>query len=256
MPSNEELRQDLSLAFELGRLASEIALPVFQRGVVAKKKPDGSPVTEADVEVERRLVEVLAQRRPGDAVLGEEGGARGASSRRWIIDPIDGTSHFARGQPTWGTHIALEQDGELVLGLITRPVRGEQWWATRGNGAHQGALGSGVSREQLHVSAVTEVQAARVMCWGRDDALIGALLLARDRWVKPTLDGLLELAAGQVDALIDSGGHAWDVAPAVVIVEEAGGRFVDRQGGHRHDLLGGWFTNGPLHAALGGPKSA
>jgi histidinol-phosphatase len=253
MTSSEALSDDLHLAIELGRLASELALPIFRRGVVPKKKSDGSPVTEADVEVERRLVEILAERRPHDAVLGEEGGARGSSRRCWIIDPIDGTSFFAAGQPTWGTHVALEQDGELVLGLITRPVRGEQWWAWRGGGAYRGALGSNMPEERLRVSDVTDAARARVMRWGRDDALCGPLLVKRGRWVDAALDGYLDVANGRIDALIDSDGMAWDLGPAVLIVEEAGGRFVDRDGGRRLDRIGGWFTNGRLHAALGGP---
>jgi histidinol-phosphatase len=248
-----ELSDDLLLSLELGRLASEIALPVFWQGVEARRKPDGSPVTDADEEVEQRLVEVLRARRPGDAVLGEEGGARGESHRRWIIDPIDGTSYFVSGRPSWGTHVALEQDGEVVLGLITRPVLGEQWWALRGGGSHRGALGSSRSLERLRVSATNAAEEARVMRWGRDDALFGPLLVQRDRWEPSTLDGVLELAAGRIDALLDCEGCPWDIAPAIPIVEEAGGRFVDRSGGRRLDLGGGWFTNGRLHELLGGP---
>jgi histidinol-phosphatase len=255
MASSDGLSDDLSLAIELGQLASEIALPIFRRGVVPKKKPDGSLVTEADVEVERRLVEILVERRPHDAVLGEEGGARGSSRRCWIIDPIDGTSFFASGQPSWGTHVALEQDGELQLGLITRPVRGEQWWAWRGGGAHRGALGSTTSLERLRVSESSDAVQARVMRWGRDDALCGRFLIDRNRWVDAAVDGVLELASGRIDALLDCDGFAWDLAPAVLIVEEAGGRFVDRDGGRRLDRIGGWFTNGRVHAALGGPAA-
>jgi histidinol-phosphatase len=143
----------------------------------------------------------------------------------------------------------------LILGIITRPVRGECWWAQRGAGAYRGAIGSNTPIERLRVSGASDAEQARVMRWGRESALLGPLLVERDRWVATTLDGVLELAAGRLDALIDCDGRAWDLAPAVPIVEEAGGRFVDRAGGRRLDLLGGWFTNGRLHEALGGPQA-
>lgn len=233
---------DLELAFALGQLASEVALPLFRQGVVAKKKPDGSVVTEGDVEVERHLLERLARERPGDAVLSEESGARGGSSRRWILDPIDGTSYFASGDESWGTHVALEQDGLLVLGLITRPVAGQWYWATRGGGAFRGALGSTDALEVLRVS--TTAAHARVMSWSHRNTALNASLRERGQWVPPTIDGSLDVASGRIDALFDDTGYPWDLAPIVLLVEEAGGRFIDHEGGHRIDRFGGWFSNG------------
>lgn len=134
MKFSDDLSSDLALALALGERASEVALPLFRRGVVSHQKPDGSLVTEADTEVERHLLALLGEQRPDDAVLSEESGCHGSSTRRWILDPIDGTSFFASGRESWGTHVALEQHGQLVLGLITRPVAGHWCWATRGGG--------------------------------------------------------------------------------------------------------------------------
>jgi histidinol-phosphatase len=255
MNEHHEFSADLALAFALGQLASDVALPLFRRGVAARQKPDGSLVTEADTEVERQLLALLAEQRPDDAVLSEESGAHGASQRRWILDPIDGTSYFAAGQESWGTHVALEHEGELVLGLITRPTTGQWWWAIRDAGAYSSSLGSSTLHERLRVSSTDDPSRARVMSWSRRNAALEAQLRERGQWVQPVLDGPLELAAGRIDALFDDTGYAWDLAPAVLIVEEAGGRFVDPDGGHRIDRFGGWFTNGRIDAALGVSKA-
>lgn len=255
MTPHEDFSSDRALAFALGERASEVALARFRRGVATRQKPDGSLVTDADIEVERHLLEMLARERPDDAVLSEESGEHpGASSRRWILDPIDGTSYFASGRESWGTHVALEQDGQLVLGLVTRPTAAQWYWATRGGGAHRGALGSDTSLEKLRVSATDDFARARVMSWSRQSAELEARLKAGGQWVTPSLDGALELAAGRLDAIFDDTGYAWDLAPFVLIGEEAGGRFVDREGGHRIDRFGGWLTNGRIDAALGVPS--
>jgi histidinol-phosphatase len=255
MNEHHEFSADLALAFALGQLASDVALPLFRRGVAGRQKADGSLVTEADTEVERQLLALLAEQRPDDAVLSEESGTHGASQRRWILDPIDGTSYFATGSESWGTHVALEREGELVLGLITRPTTGQWWWAIRDGGAYSSSLGSSTLHERLRVSSTDDPARARVMCWSRRNAALEAQLRERGQWVQPVLDGPLELAAGRIDALFDDTGYAWDLAPAVLIVEEAGGRFVDPDGGHRIDRFGGWFTNGRIDAALGVSKA-
>lgn len=255
MQFSDDLSGDLALALALGQRASEVALPLFRRGVVAQQKPDGSLVTEADTEVEQQLLALLAEHRPDDAVLSEESGGRGSSQRRWILDPIDGTSFFAAGRESWGTHVALEQHGQLVLGLITRPIAGHWCWATRSGGAFRAAIGSSNASERLHVSTNEDPARARVMSWARGNTALNAQLQQRGWWVEPTLDGALDLAAGRIDALVDDTGYAWDLAPAVLIVEEAGGRFVDPDGGQRIDRFGGWFTNARIDAALGLPTA-
>src|SRR4029078_11316389 len=89
----------------------------------------------------------LARERPGDGILGEEEGASGEGRRRWILDQIDGRSIYSRGSPVWATLIALEEDGELVLGLVSAPALGRRWWAERGAGAF-------ANGDPIHVSPV------------------------------------------------------------------------------------------------------
>jgi len=240
---------ELAFARRLADVAAELALEYFRRGVSAQRKPDGSQVTEADVAVERQLRQLIAEERPLDGVLGEELGETGSSARRWVLDPIDGTSHFIAGRPAWGTHVALELEGEIVVGVITRPVLGTSWWASRGAGAHRSGSGSEPST-RLAVSRVSELRESRVTLWNHAEDPTVQRLKGHCRWIHPELDCLLRVAEGQLDALVDRSGKPWDLAPAVVLVEEAGGRFSDRDGGRRLDLGDGRFSNGLIHAQL------
>src|ERR1700728_664626 len=112
--------------------------------MVVDTKPDRTWVTDADRGVEAAVRMVLGGRRPGDAVVGEEYGESGNGPRRWIIDPIDGTSNFVRRVPVWATLLALEVDGALQIGVASAPALGRRWWAGRGLGAWAAPLHDGV----------------------------------------------------------------------------------------------------------------
>jgi histidinol-phosphatase len=131
---------DLELAFLMVDAAdAETSQAWRSTGVASTAKPDGSPVTAADVAAETAMLTVLRQRRPGDGFLGEELGDRaGTTSRRWIADGIDGTRDFATGAETWGTLLALEVDGEIRVGVCSSPLQQRRWWAVRGGGAFTG----------------------------------------------------------------------------------------------------------------------
>jgi histidinol-phosphatase len=250
MTASQAFRADLDVARQLAILACDIALHYFHRGVSADTKPDGTPVTVADREIEQTLLGALTRFRPEDAVLGEEFGARGASSRRWVLDPIDGTSNFVSGNSQWGTHVALEVDERIVLGVITRPAQGLSWWACRGCGAYRSEIAPGSTDVRLHVSTRAELSASRVTVWTNESDPVLDRLRRQTQWVEPSLDAILRLAEGGLEAVIDRSGKPWDHAPAVVLVEEAGGTFSDSSGGHRVDRGEGRFSNGLIHAEL------
>ena len=128
---------DLQLAFDTSDLAAELALAHFESGVSVTLKADGTPVTEADRAVERLLREELSEARPEDAFLGEELGQVGDSDRVWILDPIDGTGFFSRGDPNWRIHIALQVRGTTELAVVASPALRRCWWATRGGGSFE-----------------------------------------------------------------------------------------------------------------------
>jgi histidinol-phosphatase len=241
---------DLALALRIVGIASEVALHFLRRDVSPYRKLDGSLQTEADVEVERQILDLLAKERPDDALLGEEFGARGISSRRWIVDPIAGTSNFVEGKAEWGPQVALEDGGQIVVGVISRPLLHRRWWASRGGGAHAGDSSSSSPSAHIHVSRIAILAESRVSMWtpepdgGVDRVKRGAI------WVEPDLDDILKLAEGKLEAIIDPTGKPWDHGPAVILVEEAGGRFSDGRGGRRIDLGEGRYTNGLVDEQL------
>ncbi len=110
--------RELEVAMEAAKKAAELALR-YQPNIVAETKPDKSPVTQADRECERMIARILSEAFPDDGILGEEGArAESRSGRRWIIDPIDGTRDYVRGNPLWANLIALEADGDVVAGVV------------------------------------------------------------------------------------------------------------------------------------------
>lgn len=242
---------DLALAHRLADVAAEV-LTAHAGRVRGWAKADGSPVTAADLEADAAIVSELATERPDDAVLSEEGGRSGrrGSRRRWIVDPLDGTSAYLHGGGWWGTLVALEDDGELVLGLASYVGEGRRYWATRGSGAWRARLtrdGWGPATP-VQLSDVRTLAEARVTVWQPSASPAAfALRAAAGRWVPPDPAFFPRLLEGRVDVLLSIGGEVWDHAAEVAIVEEAGGRFEDPRGGHRLDLHGGLYTNGRLH---------
>jgi histidinol-phosphatase len=239
---------DLRLAFDVSDLASELALAYSESGVSATSKPDGTPVTEADRAVEGLLRERLSQARPGDAFLGEELGRSGTSDRLWILDPIDGTRFFSRGDPNWRVQVALEVAGSARLAVVTSPALGRCWWATRGGGAFESSWPreEGETR-RLEVSTTGTLSNAVVAVLGDES---WARLPAGCARAAATPLPLVELVRGEIDAVVAERYYAWDHAPWILLVEEAGGRFTDRTGGHASDRGGGLYSNADLHHQL------
>jgi histidinol-phosphatase len=246
------LADDLELALRLAEDASALALELLQRGITASQKSDGSVVTNADVAVERLLTEALTSQRPRDAIFGEELGAVGNSSRRWILDPIDGTRSYVAGRLDWGVHIALEIEGRIVAGVVTRPASGRRWWASRGAGAYAGSLTNQHAVRRLHVSRQTNLDDARVSGWLADNHPMGDRLRSCPAWVEPRdLDDIMGVVEGSIDAFVDgTNTEIWDRAPHAILVEEAGGRYRDHLGGNNLLLPGGRYSNGQIDHAL------
>jgi histidinol-phosphatase len=261
---------DLELALDLADAADVVTRAAFRRPDLAvETKPDLTPVTEADRAAEQVIREVLAQRRPNDAVVGEEYGSTGDSNRRWILDPIDGTKNFVRGIPVWGTLIALEDRGQLVVGVVSAPALGRRWWAGRDLGAFaadltapnpgaadpNGSDSPARAGTAIHVSLVRELDDAQLSGaslegWderGLTTAVVDlALRCWRDRSYGDFWSHML-VAEGACDIGLDPVASLWDLAALQVIVEEAGGRFTDLDGEARADGGCGISSNGLLH---------
>ncbi len=251
------LQDDLALAHELADAADAITLDRFGAvDLAVTSKPDLTPVSDADLAVEQAIRRTLASRRPGDAVLGEEDGETGSGARRWVVDPVDGTKNFVRGVPVWASLVALQEDGEVVAGVVSAPALGRRWWAGRGLGAFAG--GSLGSARRLQVSAVATLADASVSYssltgWEEQRRLPGLLQLSRDVWRTRAYGDFwshVMVAEGAVDGSFEPEVSLWDLAPLQVVVEEAGGRFTDLAGRARPDGGSVVCSNGLLHDEL------
>jgi histidinol-phosphatase len=247
--------RDVELAHELANQAARIALSHFGRALDHQRKADGTPVSRADLEVDATLTQLLRRERPDDAILSEErGGVGPAGGRRWIIDPIDGTEPFLAGERWWGSHIALEEHGKIVVAVLTRPAARRRWWAVRGHGTFRGSHDEPWrSHGTVKVSDVESLSDSTVSGFFRSDSPVAARIAGRCRWVDidQDLSVIAGLAEGRLEAVIDPGaGHEWDHAAQQLIVTEAGGGFFDANGGQRIDTRTGLYTNGKVDAEL------
>ncbi|MFZ2165254.1 MAG: inositol monophosphatase family protein, partial [Propionibacteriaceae bacterium] len=137
--ADSQFLDDLRLAHLLADNADSISLNRFRaRDLSIATKADATWVTDADTAVEDAIRSTLKKVRPRDAVHGEEREDTGWGPRRWIIDPIDGTSNYARGVPVWASLIALQVEGRIVASVVSAPALGRRWWASEGAGAFSG----------------------------------------------------------------------------------------------------------------------
>ncbi|MCU1349497.1 MAG: histidinol-phosphate phosphatase [Acidobacteria bacterium] len=220
----------------------------FRTPFEVRTKSDRTPVSEVDVAVERMLRERLAEERPGDAIVGEELGVSGDGSRRWIIDPIDATKNYIRGIPVFATLIALEENGQLIAGIVSAPALQRCWYAARGEGAF-------CNGEPIHVSAAASIEEAH---FSYDDlagftkaGLEPQFLDAVRRFGRTRAFGdfwsHMLVAEGAIDVAIEPEAALWDLAALQIIVEQAGGRFTTLHGEPRPDGGSAVSTNGVLH---------
>jgi histidinol-phosphatase len=247
---------DLRLAHVLADDADSLTQARFRSlDLHVMSKPDLTPVTDADRDVEEGIRRTLSRVRSRDAVLGEEHGSTGHSQRRWIIDPIDGTKNFVRGVPVWATLIALEVDEEIVVGVVSAPQLQRRWWASKGAGAWTGR--SLLKATQCHVSDVRRLEDASfsyssLSGWDERGRLDDFLSLSRRCWRTRAYGDFwsyMMIAEGSVDIAAEPELELYDMAALDVIVREAGGRFTSLAG-----TDGPWggnavATNGHLHDA-------
>ncbi|GAA3958548.1 histidinol-phosphatase [Gordonia caeni] len=258
IPAADDLAADLQLSLRLADAADGLTSTRFGAlDLQVDDKPDLTPVTDADLACERLLRDLLAQERPGDAVLGEEfGGDAVPAGRQWVIDPIDGTKNFVRGVPVWATLIALLVDGVPVVGVVSAPALGRRWWAAAGQGAYT-AVGGGEPRP-ISVSKVGSPASASLA--------FSSLSGWADRGIREQFIGLTDavwrvrgygdfwnyclVAEGAVDIAAEPEVSLWDLAPLDVLVREAGGRFTALDGTAGPAGGSAVATNGLLHSEV------
>jgi histidinol-phosphatase len=247
---------DLALALELADVADAITLARFKADdLQVETKPDLTPVSEADTAVERAVRERLSVARPEDGVLGEEYGNSNGSqgARRWVVDPIDATKNYVRGIPVWATLLAVQENEETTVAVVSAPALQRRWWASRGEGAY---VNDGA--RPLQVSAVQELGGAQLSFAGLEDwqeiGRLDAVLSLAARCSRTRSFGdfwqYMLVAEGAIDIALDPVVSLWDLAAPQLIVEEAGGRFTDLGGSPTPEGGDATATNGLLHEAV------
>ena len=244
---------ELAFALELADLATAISLPHYtHRSFSLDWKTNRTEVTEADRDAELAISARVLADRAHHGMFGEEHGLVGAvdSPWRWIIDPIDGTSNFVRGIPVWASLVALTHaDHGALVGVVSAPAMGRKWWAARG-------LGAFADGRRCQVSTVARLDEAQVSVtfspgWdtlGLTDELVRLQQQAyRARGFGDFWQHML-VAEGAVDLAVDAVGlQPYDLAAVMVVVEEAGGTFTDRQGVRTFMSDTAISSNGLLH---------
>ncbi|MEO5589003.1 MAG: inositol monophosphatase family protein [Gemmatimonadaceae bacterium] len=217
---------------ELSRIAGENAMSYFRSSVNTEIKPDGSPVTIADRSSERLVREWIEARFPADGIIGEEYGTiRPDATRRWIIDPIDGTKAFIKGVPFWGSPVALVEGDGVIAGAASFPALGESLVAARGEGCWWNDV-------RCYVSEVSDLSTALVLT---SDCVFTDQPTRQSGWLALTASaassrtwgdcaGYLLVATGRAEVMVDPTVSAWDVAALAPAIVEAGGVFTDWEG--------------------------
>jgi len=243
----------LAVALEAVKNAETVIMRYFNSDLLIETKADNTPVTAADKEAEEIIKATIRKVFPDHTFFGEESEKVDLVNHKgctWIIDPIDGTKSFIRGNPLFGTLLALMKDGELILGVSNAPAFHELAYACKGEGTF-------VNGKRVHVSKVDTIANAylsngRLKYFENIGRIPQLLKISREaQWARGMGDFWLYhlVAQGKVDIMMEGQVKFWDIAAAKVIVEEAGGVFTQLDGKPiTHKSTTALATNGAMHA--------
>jgi fructose-1,6-bisphosphatase/inositol monophosphatase family enzyme len=219
----------LTVAVEAARGAGDLLLERFRRPAtgIGRKSSSTDMVSDADRDAEKLIRGILEQRRPQDAILGEEGGSTsGESGLRWIVDPLDGTTNYLYGRPEWSVSVAVESAQGVIAGVVHDPSRGETFSAMRGQGAK-------LNGEEIRASALDDLSRALIstgFSYLPEERLLQSralgAVLPRVRDVRRNGSAAIDLAwvaCGRADGYYEVPIMVWDRAAGLLLVEEAGG---------------------------------
>lgn len=229
--------RELYAALDIVRQAGRLALRYYGETPFVEEKDDSSPVTVADRECEKLIMQSILQFFPEDGILGEEGtSVPSRSGRRWLIDPIDGTRDFVRRNSYWSIQLALQISDRVVLGIIHCPCMGEMLYAADGAGCYwndEPVGGSNIARLDKSILMVSGFKSA----W--ESWPPGAVRhLTEKCWTVRCYGGCYDVimfARGKADIWLSGSGMEWDYAPAQIIGAECNARFLTREGTDRID---------------------
>lgn len=226
----------LAILEQVVRQAGAIALAHFKnlKQLEVIKKSPRDLVTEADIKVEAFLKETLTRQCPEYGFWGEESGQSANQAARWIVDPIDGTHSFSKGQYFWSISVALEIDGQLMMGAVYAPALDDYYCAEKGKGAFKNGEPITVSSETSLESSMIATGFACLRSYLTENNLerfarIAQKTTGQRRFGSAAMD-LCLVADGQVDAFWEQELNLYDVAAGALIAQEAGGTVTDFQG--------------------------
>jgi histidinol-phosphatase len=253
MQSDSRLEPLVRSAIEAALAGGRQALRRFRDPSLATEtKPDSTPVTEGDRASEAAIFKVLRERHPGHAVVGEESGKlSGDPSLTWYVDPVDGTRSYCRGLDSWATLVGLAIEGVPSVGVIYAPALDQLAVAWRGGGAWLNGEPIQVSKRAALKDALISIGSLDLvpgMPWGeRAYRLMGKVFACRGY-----SDAIchIEVARGNLEAMIDPRGESWDFAAVAVLIREAGGRFTSLSGSDAFDGGNALVSNGLVHQAV------
>ncbi|MDA1164729.1 MAG: inositol monophosphatase family protein [Planctomycetota bacterium] len=254
--------RELEVAREAARAGGAILAGYFRQGIEMRAKQDCDFVSDADVESERAIVDVIRSTFPDHVIIGEEGQSAGAadvdpnSDFLWVIDPLDGTTNFAHDLPHFAVSIAFYQRSQPILGVIFNPARGDWFHAVRS----EGAFANGVRVEVADHASLSETLVGVGFYYDRGAMMEATLASIRDlfqqkihgirRFGTASLD-LCQVGCGQFGAFFEYELSPWDFAAGRLFVEEAGGRVTNCRGADlpltKSSVLA---SNGKLHDAV------
>jgi len=246
----------LETAIEAAHQVGRVLLEQFGTPQKIKSKGLRDIVTEADLAAQAQAIEIIRSQFPDHDIWAEEVGQTpgGASDYCWIVDPLDGTTNYARGFPCFSVSIALSHRGEVILGVVYDPLRDQLFRAQRGQGAYLNDDGIEVSAAARLIDAVIGLDWAReqeLRCQTAQLVVEAAPRSGTLRSAGSAALGLCSVAAGWTDAYVHLSLNPWDVAAASVIIREAGGVISDLAGLPWLPKPGGCLaSNGLIHQAV------
>jgi myo-inositol-1(or 4)-monophosphatase len=250
----------LNFAIETAREAGQILLEKYGRKIQISKKGDINLVTEADLASEKLIIERIRSYYPKHSILAEESGesniaiVEGETRWKWIIDPLDGTTNFAHGYPCFCVTLAVEHDGEIVIGVTYDPTRDEMFSAEKGNGAT-------LNNREIRVSETEELSEALLVTGfpydfktRQDFARHLTEFLLKSRGLRRDGSAAIDMAyiaCGRFDGFWEEGLNPWDVAAGVLLIEEAGGK-ISYYDGSKHSVYSPPIcgSNGRIHSEM------
>jgi histidinol-phosphatase len=223
---------ELQTALRAAKAAAEISREYYSGNFTVTTKDDLTPVTQADVECEHKIREIILEQFPAHGFYGEETGrTQEDADYLWLVDPIDGTKGFVRQYPFFSTQVALMHQGEIVLGVSSGTMMNETAWAEKGQGAWLNGKELAVSSIDAPERAAVSTGNLKSLASGDGWGALGGIVARADR-----IRGYGDfyhyhlLASGKIEAVIESDVNILDIAALSIIVTEAGGVFTDLNG--------------------------